>query len=56
MRRHRPRRWVRISPLVALDLLRKIERQRAQPTPFLFDELSKALDSHVRAELTRRRR
>lgn len=54
-------KWKRITAQSALDLLRELERHRlaipsSTPIDFVVRKVVDALDSHVRAELTRRRR
>lgn len=48
-------RHPRITPLRALDLLRKIESERPVPE-WVRRELSEALSEHVKAALVRRKR
>lgn len=46
----------RLTPLKALELLRRLERNRAAVPAWLLDELASALADHVRAELSKKRR
>lgn len=52
------RKYQRLTPLRAMDLLEKVDRHRQSivPTPlWLLNDVADALRNHVKAELTKKR-
>lgn len=54
--RRKPDRHPSLTPLRALGLLRRLERDGAPPTPSTLSEVKDALEQHVAHHLVRRRR